>query len=146
LKNPRYDNIVPGGKNPRHGGFMNRADIIHFAIHILGCGCDNSVFNSIEEKENVLLACGTRLKRKIIVGKRLLIYIVDAGALKPEDVGKVISEGMAERDSMGYNRLRLAIVSPEVSKDASAYLCSFGKLTGKDEKTHIHVISQEDAI
>ncbi len=125
---------------------MNRAEIIHFAIHILGCGCDNSVFNSIDENDHVMLKCGIRLRKKIIVGKRLLIYIADTHDLKPEDTGKVISEGMEERDSMGYNRLRLAIVSPEVSKDAPAYLCSFGTLTSKDEKTHIHIVSRDDAI
>lgn len=125
---------------------MDRAAIIHFAIHILGCGCDSSVFNSIEKEDKVLLGCGILLRRKIIIGRRLLIYIADSHELKPADIGKVISEGMNERDSMGYNRLRLAVVSPKVSEDASAYLCSFGKVTEKDEKVHIHIVSNEDAV
>lgn len=125
---------------------MDRNAIIHFAVHILGCGCDSSVFNSIEKEDNVLLGCGIRLRKKILIGKRLLIYMADTEALKPGDVGNVISEGIRERDSNGYNRLRLAIISPRVSEDASAYLCSFGKLQAKDEKTHIHIVSREDAV
>ena len=125
---------------------MEKTAITHFAMHILGCGCDNSVFNSIDETEHSILNCGVKLRKKIVIGNRLLIYIVDADELRPEDVRPVITEGIAERNNMGYNRLRLAIVTPRVSELAAVYLCEFGSMHDKDDKTHIHIVSNEDSI
>lgn len=128
-----------------NGDQMGRPEIVHFAKDILGCGCDNSVFNSIESKENFVLDCGIELKNRIVIGERLLIYIANAEDLKPEDLGKVIIEGITERNSMGYNRLRLAVVTPDAEKLSPAYLNGFGRLKEKDEKTHLHVVTDKDA-
>jgi len=125
---------------------MEKTSIVNFAVHILGCGCDNSVFDSIKKEENCILGCGVMLRKKIVIGNRLLIYIADAYQFKPEDVKSVISEGISERDSMGYNRLRLAVITPDGSEAAPLYLAEFGSMTGKDDKTHIHIVSDEDAI
>lgn len=125
---------------------MGKAEIVNFAVHVLGCGCDNSVFDSIEKTDDALLDCGIRLRKKIVIGKRLLIYIADTGNVKPEDMGSVITEGISERNSLGYNRLRLAIVTKGMNGDASSYLREFGSLASKDDRTHIHIVSDEDAI
>ena len=125
---------------------MERTGIVHFAKHVLGCGCDNSVFDSIEKEEHSILDCGVKLRKKIVIGKRLLIYIADADDIRPADIANVISEGVAERDNMGYNRLRLAIITTRASNPAGEYLCEFGFLQGKDDRTHIHIVSDEDAI
>lgn len=125
---------------------MEKTGIVNFAMHVLGCGCDNSVFDSIEKEDHSILNCGVKLRKKIVIGKRLLIYIADADDIRPVDIKKVITEGVAERNIMGYNRLRLAIVTPYVSDLAAAYLCEFGCLHGKDDRTHIHIVSDEDAI
>ncbi|HNX25277.1 MAG TPA: hypothetical protein PKG60_14620 [Spirochaetota bacterium] len=125
---------------------MEKTGIVNFAMHILGCGCDNSVFDLIEKEDHSILNCGVKLRKKIVIGKRLLIYIADAEDIRPADIRNVISEGIAERDCMGYNRLRLAVVTPRVSDLAAAYLCEFGCLPGKDDRTHIHIVSDEDAI
>lgn len=131
---------------PDSGVDMEKSVIVNFAVHVLGCGCDNSVFDSIEKEDNTVLDCGVKLRKKIVIGRRLLIYIADSGDIRPEDVQAVISEGVAERDNMGYNRLRLAIVTPPGSNLASSYLCEFGFLPGKDDRTHIHIVSDEDSI
>ncbi len=125
---------------------MEKTGIVNFAVHVLGCGCDNSVFDSIEKEDHSILNCGVKLRKKIIIGRRLLIYIADADDIRPIDVPAVIAEGINERDSMGYNRLRLAVVTPRVSDLAAAYLCEFGCMHGKDDRTHIHIVSDEDAI
>jgi len=125
---------------------MEKTGIVNFAMHVLGCGCDNSVFDSIEKEDHSILNCGVKLRKKIVIGRRLLIYIADANDIRPADVCPVISEGIHERDSMGYNRLRLAIVTPRVSELAASYLCEFGCMQGKDDRTHIHIVSDEDAI
>jgi hypothetical protein len=125
---------------------MEKTGIVNFAMHVLGCGCDSSVFDSIEKEDHSILNCGVKLRKKIVIGKRLLIYIADADDIRPVDVRNVITEGVAERNIMGYNRLTLAIVTPYVSELAAAYLCEFGCLQGKDDRTHIHIVSNEDAI
>ena len=125
---------------------MEKTGIVNFAMHILGCGCDSSVFDSIEKEDHSILNCGVKLRKKIVIGHRLLIYIADAEEIRPVDVCAVISEGIHERESLGYNRLRLAIVTPHVSDLAASYLCEFGCMQGKDDRTHIHIVSNEDAI
>jgi len=125
---------------------MEKTGIVNFAMHVLGCGCDNTVFDIIEKEDHSILNCGVKLRKKIVIGKRLLIYIADADDFRPEDIKSVVAEGIHERNSMGYNRLRLAIVTPRVGEIAASYLCEFGCLTDKDDKTHIHIVSNEDAI
>lgn len=125
---------------------MGKAEIVNFAVNVLGCGCHNSVFDSIDETENFTLKCGVRLRKKIVIGKRLLIFIADTSEAKPEDIGGMVEEGISERDSNGYNRLRLAIVINGTKSDGSLYLREFGNLNVKDDRTHIHIVSGEDAI
>jgi hypothetical protein len=125
---------------------MEKTGIVNFAMHVLGCGCDNTVFDVIEKEDHSILNCGVKLRKKIVIGRRLLIYIADAGDFRPEDIKNVVTEGIRERNSMGYNRLRIAIVTPKVGELAASYLCEFGCLPDKDDKTHIHIVSNEDAI
>jgi len=125
---------------------MGKPEIVYFTKNILGCGCDNNVFDSIDLKENFVLNCSIKLRKKIVIGKKLLIYIADEDEVKPEELGKVISEGIFERDSMGYNRLRLAIVFSNSKEISTEYLTVFGSLVDKDEKTHIHIVSNRDAV
>ena len=73
-----------------YGGIMGKSEIVYFAQNILGCGCDNSVFNSIDVTGQCDLDCGIRLRKKIVIGNRLLIYIADADEVKPGDIRKVI--------------------------------------------------------
>ncbi len=122
---------------------MEKTGIVYFAKHVLGCGCDNSVFNSIEQEDHSILDCGVKLKNKIVIGERLMIYVADSNELRPDDVRNVITEGMNERDRKGYNRLRLAVVMPDVNGNASAYLGEFGCMPGKDDRTHIHIVSED---
>ncbi len=125
---------------------MINKDIVNFAVNILGCQCDNSVFSSIEKYDNILLNCGIRLKNKIIIGKRLMIYIADETSLSPKDVWKVIIDGKTERDSMMYNRLRIVIVADRINEIAPVYYSEFDGIKEKDERIHIHVIRAEDSI
>jgi len=125
---------------------MEKAGIVYFAKHILGCGCDNSIFDSIVKDDDTILNCGVKLKKKIVIGKRLLIYVADSSEFRPEDVRNVITEGINERNRNSYNRLRLAIITPGTSGLASSYLGEFGCMTEKDDRTHIHIVSDEDVI
>lgn len=125
---------------------MERENIKHFALEVLGCGCNHSVFDSIEVTDDVKLQCGVRLTKKILIGKRLLIYVTPEGCCAPGEVGAVIAEGMAERDSSGYNRLRLVIVAPDAAVLSGVYSEAFARVQVKDEKCHIHIVRPEDAL
>lgn len=125
---------------------MDTESIRHFAIDVLGCGCDQSVFNSIEVTDNPALACGVQLSKKILIGKRLLIYIADAGCCVPGEVEAVVRDGLIERNINGYNRLRLVIVTPDTVRLSKVYADAFGKLTDMDDKCHIHVVKPEDSV
>ena len=129
-----------------YGGTVNKERIKNFAIDILGCGCDQSVFNSIEEQVNVDLSCGVTLSRKIVIGKRLMIYIATEQNCTPGMVGAVIRDGIDEREKRGYNRLRFVIVSPDASGISEVYNEAFEKSAGRDEKCHIHVVRPDDAV
>ncbi len=124
---------------------MGKTEIVHFAQNVLGCGCDNSVFDSIDTEENVELDCGVSLKRRIVIGNRLLIYIGEENLIKPADLGKVFKDGVTERNGRGYNRLRVVILTPDAGKLFAAYNDVFINLTERDEKTHLHIISEKDA-
>lgn len=125
---------------------MENCDIIDFAVNILGCGCDSSVFSLIEKSENVKLNCGIMLDKKILIGKRLLIYIASVDSLEPCNLLDVVLEGRAERDNMRYNRLRLVIVTDNTDEQTDIYKNEFACLKEKDDKIHIHVVKKEDSI
>ncbi|HPS59258.1 MAG TPA: hypothetical protein PK514_14220 [Spirochaetota bacterium] len=125
---------------------MDKESIKNFAVDVLGCGCGQSVFNSIDVAEGVRLDCGVRLSKKILIGNRLLIYIADVKECSPADIESVVRDGLAERDANGYNRLRLVIVAPETEGAAEAYSAAFGKLMTRDEKCHIHIVKPGDAV
>lgn len=125
---------------------MDKELIKNFALDVLGCGCDHSVFNSIEVTEGVTLECGVRLDKKILIGRRLLIYIASAECCAPGDVGAVIAEGIAERDTCGYNRLRLVIITADSEGLSEVYSGAFDRLEVRDDKCHIHVVKPEDAV
>ena len=125
---------------------MEKEIIKRFAVDVLGCGCEQSVFNSIDVDEGFLLNCGVRLSKKILIGRRLLIYIADAGSCAPGEVAAVVHEGLAERDANGYNRLRLVIVTPETGAVLKVYNDAFRMTADKDEKCHIHVLKPGEAV
>lgn len=125
---------------------MDKDVIKHFAIDVLGCGCDHSVFNSIEVTADACLPCGVRLTKKILIGGRLLIYIAAAECCAPGEVEAVVRDGLSERNANGYNRLRLVIVSPGAGSMKDSYIEAFNRITAKDERCHIHIVRPEEAV
>jgi len=125
---------------------VERERIKRFAIDILGCGCEESVFESIDVWEDFTLACGVELSKKILIGKRLLIYIADVDKCAPDMVAAVIADGLKERETHCYNRLRLVIVTPGVEKHLLPYSDAFDRVKGRDDRTHIHIVKEGHAV
>ena len=114
-----------------------------FAQQTLGCGCPEEVFQHIDSQSNVQLN-GIVLSRRIKIGNRLLIYIVettDADSVK-HNLAFLVASGRKERDSIGFNRFRLVLTSDdtgEVKKVAEEMFA----VINRDEKVHLHVIPKK---
>ena len=125
----------------------NKEQIKYFVQKILGCGCPEEVFYSIECTYNVRLNEEIVLNSAITVGNRLLIYVLDIepNGLTENNLAFVVSAGIRERDSRGLNRLRLVFVADEF-RNGMPLINAFEALKDVDEKTHFHIISKEKSI
>lgn len=120
----------------------NDQELKKFVQHTLGCGCPEEVFNNIEYEKNQ----GEVWDGRINVGGRLLVYIVqvDSEDDLPNKIALAMETGVTERNHKGFNRFRLVLVNSnhlQLSKLAEKTFCE-SKLF--DEKTHFHLLSQED--
>ena len=115
--------------------------IKHFAQNVLGCGCPEKVFEYIDCQEDVNIN-GITLKRKINIGNKLLIYILEIDS--PEFLDRMlvdlISKGKQERDNKGFNRLRI-VFAHETPAEIEVRANTFFNKLNTDEKIHLHVVS-----
>lgn len=112
-----------------------------FVIETLGCRCPESIFGQIDEQSDITLSSLDAPLRRLLIGRRLLIYILDADdAAALQVLPELIERGKAERDRNGYNRLRVVVAShrPESIRQAAEEV--FSSLGNVDEKVHLHVI------
>jgi hypothetical protein len=120
--------------------------IKHFVQTTLGCTCPEEVFRSIDERRNVRLNSFIVLDSALIIGNRLLVYIVgtESEGCMEEQVPVLVDAGKKERNEKGLNRFRLVLVTdePEAMRRAAEKL--FEELRGTDEKIHLHVIGRDD--
>jgi len=119
-------------------------DIIKtFVKQTLGCACPEEVFEHIDCKSNIQLN-DILLSNKINIGNRLLIYIVDTN--KPGSIKNILpllfNAGIKERDSLGFNRFRLVLVTDKVDEIKEVAESLFTTIN-KDEKVHLHIVHQE---
>ncbi|HPJ35817.1 MAG TPA: hypothetical protein PK358_13350 [Spirochaetota bacterium] len=125
---------------------MDNEIVKRFAVDVLGCGCEDSVFKSIEKNRSFRLPSGITLPLRILIGNRLLIYIADSETVSPADLKSVVRDGLRERDSSGYNRLRVVIRSEEPDTVSDKYIKTFNEIAERDEKTHVHVLSRSESL
>ncbi|HPR36595.1 MAG TPA: hypothetical protein PLT13_03275 [Spirochaetota bacterium] len=121
---------------------MENEVIKRFAVDVLGCGCEDSVFSRIEQSRSFRLPSGITLASRILIGGRLLIYIADSNTVSPADLKSVVRDGLEERNSGGYNRLRVVIKTESPEEAHPRYLKSFNDISARDDKTHLHVLSR----
>jgi hypothetical protein len=124
----------------------NRDAIINFVQNVLGCGCPPEVFDDIKLSGNYRLCQYTILKYKIIIGGKLLIYIIENPELEyiNDNLMNVIFMGKIERTTENLNRFRLVLISnniDEIRKSSEEY---FSAMSKDDDKMHLHLISPED--
>lgn len=101
----------------------------------LSCGCPDNVFEQVRVMTGDASFARTALS--IVVGERLLVGFVKADEIRPVDekISRIFLSGMTYRDSMGLNRLRLAI-SGDITADEKQLIEN--ELSALDDRVHVH--------
>jgi len=117
-------------------------EIKRFVQETLGCSCPEEVFNKIDYQKESDGISG----RKITVGDRLLIYIINMeGKYNIQgDISLALQQGVEERERRGLNRFRLVIVASRPDELRSSAEGAFDSSGYTDEKTHLHFVNDYD--
>jgi hypothetical protein len=124
---------------------MARGDhaVVRFIRDVLGCGCPDEVLRTIRiDRPWHASEVAAELVR-IDVGGRLLVWLLAVGG-RPTDLAGLVTSaatvGLAERDRMAFNRLRLVLASPDPSEIAGPALEAFDAHRWPDDRIHLHVV------
>ncbi len=116
-----------------------------FVQHTLGCGCPETVFTSMLTEVFAPPDLPDVSIRRLLIGNRLLIYLLPADGERPLSAGRladIAGYAQKERDTCGYNRVRLVVPSTRVAQDRVALARFFAERFGSDEKLHLHVLDR----
>ena len=115
--------------------------IEHFVRGTLGCQCPDEVFQSVSI-DPLRTADGAIGYTRLLVGNRLLIYILDTPAVRVGGgaLTDLVACGRRERDERGYNRFRLVMAGDEPAFAGSAVQNAFDEAAGNDERAHLHCV------
>ncbi|HSW33953.1 MAG TPA: hypothetical protein VLH36_10105 [Steroidobacteraceae bacterium] len=107
----------------------------------LGCQCPDEVFRSVSI-DKLRTADGAIGYTRLLVGNRLLIYILDAASVSVADgeLADLVARGCRERNERGYNRFRLVIACDEPASESTAVQHAFDDASGSDERAHLHCL------
>lgn len=117
------------------GDKLMNGKVKEFVRNTLGCQCPEEVFEKIEVGSEVKAADYT-IEKRINIGDRLLVYIVDGDKLQYDDLKNLITVGKEERDNSDFNRFRLVVLSDDESS------LGLEELVKDYEKVHIHLINR----
>ncbi|MCX7108620.1 MAG: hypothetical protein NTX45_00565 [Proteobacteria bacterium] len=116
----------------------------HFVRDKLGCQCPDSAFDRIDYQENADILGKDAIVKRLLVGNRLLIYILEIDDAKslPILLPRLVKNAKSERDSQGYNRLRVVIAAENADKIISMAESVFAESEDTDPKVHLHVLGK----
>jgi len=122
----------------------DRQAIEHFVRTTLGCKCPVEVFQSIEI-ERAHTPGAALPHTRLVIGDRLLIYVVEAQPAKATAaaVSALATQGRAERDAKRYSRYRLVIASDHPTQFLTDAGTSFANAAGADNRAHLHVLATD---
>lgn len=118
---------------------MKRTEIERFVRDTLGCGCPDEVFEQIEYGPPPAALAALGVERRLLVGGRLLAYIVPCGPRLPA-IRKLVEAGRSERDREGYNRFRLVLAATDPEQVRAAVEGEFAAAASPDDRVHLHAI------
>ncbi|MEI7868257.1 MAG: hypothetical protein WCI11_10210 [Candidatus Methylumidiphilus sp.] len=115
-----------------------------FVRDTLGCQCPDSVFEQIDYQENADILGKDVIVKRLLVGNRLLIYIleIDDAESLPILLPSLVRNAKSERDSQGYNRLRVVIAAENADMIRPAAESVFAEIEDTDPKVHLHVLGK----
>ncbi len=116
-----------------------------FVVTSLGCNCPEEVFKTISLEKDSQTIANVPISCKMLIGNRLLIYIVMASNVtKPEEqLRALIETARKERDGSKYNRARIVLTAEDVNTIDPAFRVLFEAIRGDDEKIHLHLVSEK---
>ncbi len=123
---------------------MEKERVKSFVKGVLGCSCEDAVFDHIEG-EKISLPSGGELKR-LVVGGRLLLYIVgpDLHPLKSDQLLGLVQSWLEERDALHLNRLRIVFASASESLVQDGVIQLLQPLLKTDGRLHLHFIRSDE--
>ena len=116
-----------------------------FVRSTLGCGCPEEILQNVKSTRFNLRA-HTPLTR-LDIGGRLLVYILEAetaAGIPVSALEDAVETGIAERDRLGFNRLRVVVATDDPEALRPAAECSFAILEGLADRVHLHVVATSD--
>lgn len=115
-----------------------------FVRKTLGCECPEEVFRHIECKCNIKLDNNILVGRKINIGNRLLIYVVEVNGIDfvKTHLSTLLRIGKDERDELHFNRFRLALVTDRIDEISEVAERIFTPIKERDEKVHLHIVGK----
>jgi len=114
-----------------------------FVREDLGCGCPDEVFSEIRIEQNPHGFQGLPIDCLVTIGGRLLIGVCLSERLHNgmgSEIKKILAAGKQLRDSAGFNRFRLVVVSEEPERMVDAIREQLTPLKGLDDRVHWHVV------
>ncbi|MFA5866367.1 MAG: hypothetical protein WC891_00160 [Actinomycetota bacterium] len=120
--------------------------IKEFVQETLGCGCPEEVFNQIEHMKGEPIEGGLILRDRIVIGRRLLVYIyedTDGEDVQESVIRTLLTAGVHERNKNSFNRYRLVLLTqtPEDNKGLSDRTARV--IAEFDDRTFAHIIASD---
>lgn len=126
----------------------NKDDIKRFAREELKCGCPEEVFESIEHEKDTEID-GIKVRDKIKIGGKLLIYVVDEDELDYmlEEIPRLMTAGKAERDAAGLNKFRFVLLSDQMLEMSQVLVTAqMDSASHMDDRMFVHMVSKSKAV
>ncbi|UCE89225.1 MAG: hypothetical protein JSW10_13230 [Pseudomonadota bacterium] len=121
------------------------AAIREFVRDALGCTCPDEVFDKVEQTRCSAPNAVTPFSLKLVVGRRLLIYVLqsDDPKLLEDMLSAMLAKGVKERDRMGLNRFRAVLVTGDIER-LRGYVAHVPRaLAAGDDRVHVHVVAAD---
>ncbi len=116
-----------------------------FVQDSLGCKCPEEVFHHIERISGSVGVESEPYSEKLVVGRRLLIYILrlqDRSSVC-DYLPRMLEMGIKERDVDGLNRFRAVLATPDPQGLKPIAEKIFSQLDIRDDKVHLHIVDSK---
>jgi len=120
-------------------------EIERFVKGTLGCSCPAEVFRQVE-LETATEPRGTGLMTRLVIGRKLLVYLAvpSASTQFPKQLVDLARHGRRERDERSLNRFRLVLVSYGCAATEKRVREAMDAMLEGDDRAQVHVVPRTD--